>query len=321
MKKFIAILIAVLMLAAVTTAIVGAEDAVCVTANLDSVTKYNSSLVANTTGSVYISGGGLEIRTENKPYNLNGNPEDTEKYDPSKNSSRRHSLTAFDDGKVLPAGTYTVSIYVYENGQHLGDQLSHVSEIALTLHTADETDETLGYNHKTAKYMVKLFKANAADNSNSFAKSGVTEKVGNRTWGQYTATVTVSEPISQFAFWIKIDGESGENATYKTYVDNLSIYNEAGDPTPKPEADTSDTDAAAPDSEPSSDTQGTEQLPSASDTAKATDSATQASETESVSDTAAAEEELGCGASIGLGAMCVLATAGVAVVAVKKKKD
>ncbi len=319
MKKLIAIIISVLMLAGVMTVAISADDAVCVTSNLDAIEKYVGSLVQNNTGTVNISGKSLQINTQNATYGLNGNPEDAEKYQPDYyQGARRHKLTAFDDGKVLPAGTYTVSIWVYENGNHLGNQLSHVSELALSLHTAEETDDTLVFNHKTAPYLIKLFKANAADTTNSFTASGETQKIGNRTWGQYTATITVNEPVSQFAFWIIIDGDVGEMATINNYIDDLAIYNEAGDPTPK-ETEPAETDPVETDPV---ETDPVETDPIVTDPIETDpiETAPTDSANDTESDTDAADGK-GCGASIGAASAIVVLCGIGACVAAKKKKE
>ena len=322
MKKIIAILISVLMLAGAMSVIVSADDAVCVTSNLDVIEKYVGSLVSNNTGTVNISGKSLQINTQNAAYGLNGNPEDE---DPSKyrpeyyQGARRHKLTPFDDGKVLPAGTYTISVWVYENGNHLGNQLSHVSELAVSLHTAEETDDTLVFNHKTTPYLVKLFKANAADTTNSFTASGVTQKVGNRTWGQYTATITVNEPVSQFAFWIIIDGDVGEMATINNYIDDLAIYNEAGDPTPKetePE-ETEPVETQPIETQPV-ETTPVETQPVETTPVETTPVDTADSSVDTANDTEATQEK-GCGASVGT-ASAIIALCGLGVCTLTKKK-
>ena len=307
MKKWIAILVAVMMMASALTFAVSADDAVCVTSSLDSVEAMVGSLIANDTGTVNISGKSLKINTQNAAYGLNGNPETPDKYDANYNGSRRLKLVSFDDGMTLPAGTYTVSIYVYENGNHLGDQISHKSELALSLHTADETDESLAYNHANVENLIKLFPADENDTANCFEKSGVEQKVGNRKWGQYTATVTLAEAVSQFTFWIILDGDVGEKATISTWIDNLAIYNEAGDPTPKEEESSNNTESDdAPDTD-----DGTTTAPVTTEAPKNT--------TEAPTTDATDDEKGGCGAVTGIGAVCLVAIFGAAMLS--KKKD
>ena len=318
MKKLIALTVAILMLAgAMTVAVGAAEEAICVTSGLESVEPMVGSLVANDGGSVNMDGSqktSLRINTHNATYGLNGNPEEPAKYNEAYNGSRRLKLTSFDDGKVLPAGTYTISLYVYENGNHLGAQLSHKSELAVSLHTADETDESLAYNHATTANLVKLFPADANDSANCFSKSGVEQKIGTRTWGQYTATITVDEAVSQFTFWIILEGDEGEGKTYSTWIDNLAIYNEAGDPTPKEEESSDVTEESQ---ETPSKEQETTKAPSYGSTPSTDETKPAATEANT---SATADEKGGCGASVGVGVICLLAVSAAGVV-LKKKED
>ena len=310
MKKYLAILISAVLLISMIAALgTSAADPITVTHGLEDVEAMVGSLTKSDTGSVAIEGKSLKINTQRADYGLNGDPANTEQYKTTYNYARRTKLTAFADGMTIPAGTYTVSIWVYENGSHLGDQTDHKCEIAFTLHSEETTDDTLGYNHADLD-MITLFNATegsrAGTPENAFAKSGVTQKVGTRTWAEYTAEITVDETVSQFAFWLLGDesDEGGEGGTYSTWIENLSVYNEEGTPeTTTTEATTTAATTTA-----------------AKTTAKTTVTTTVA---EAVEDTTAEGESTGCKGSVGAGfaAIAVSGLTASAVIFRKKKED
>lgn len=267
MKKLLSVLILFAMLLSCTVLPVFADNAEAegfiATHGMEGLSGYfNSNLLkSDNAGSVNMDGGqklSLLINTDNKVYTLDGNPDDYEevngeqvsKYQPEKwHKSRRTKLASFADNVTIPAGEYYISVWVYTtNGdnvqntlENLGEE-NHKHEIAISLHTAAETDETLGHNHEDAATMVKLFKK-SNDNRLEMTRSGKTELVGNRLWEEFTAKITTTEEYSQFAFWLIGTADTGEQAKISTYVDRFSVYNEAtnaeleDDALPKAKAD------------------------------------------------------------------------------------
>lgn len=201
---------------------------------------YNSSLVKSDTGSVNMDGDkSLKINTDNKAYTLDGNPDDIDpatgesKYKPEQwHKSRRSKLTPFANNVTIPAGEYYISVWVYtsNNGnvqntlENLGEE-NHKHEIAISLHTATETDESLGQNHEEATALVKLFKK-STDSRVEMTRSGRQTTAGTRIWEEFTAKITTTEEYSQFCFWLIGVAETGEQATISTYVDAFSVYDE-----------------------------------------------------------------------------------------------
>ena len=207
------------------TPAVAGEHGLVVSNPLDSLVAMEGSLISTNSGSVSITGKSLLIKTQKASYSLNGNPEEEGKYLPEKwHNSRRTKLAGFEGQYSLPAGTYTVSVWVYESGIHLGNEAVHESEILFTLHAGETTDSSLGYCHEDAKIRIALFPVSANPAGKAFAPSGKTVKVGSRTWAEYTAEITTEKEYAGFCFWLAQYGETGEALTISTYLDDLSIY-------------------------------------------------------------------------------------------------
>lgn len=245
MKKLIAFALLLTMLLSCIVLPVAANDGEEVGFiayhNLQGISgNYNSSLVKSDTGSVNMDGDkSLKINTDNKSYTLDGNPDDIDpatgesKYKPEQwHKSRRSKLASFADNATIPAGEYYISVWVYtsNNGnvqntlENLGEE-NHKHEIAISLHTAAETDESLGQNHEEAAALVKLFKK-SDDTRVEMTRSGRQTTAGTRIWEEFTAKITTTEEYSQFCFWLIGTAETGEQATISTYVDAFSVYDE-----------------------------------------------------------------------------------------------
>ena len=247
MKKIISAFILCAMLLSCAVLPVLADDnteGFIATHNLEGLTgNYNSSLTKSDTGTVNMDGNkSLLIKTDRKTYTLNGNPDEFEevngeqvsKCQPEKwHKSRRTKLASFADNKTIPAGEYYISVWVYTaNGDNVQNTLEnlgnedHKHEIAISLHTASETDDSLGQNHEDAVAMVKLFKK-STDTRPEMTRSGKQQTSGTRVWEEFTAKITTTEEYSQFSFWLIGTADEGENATISTYLDSFSVYNEA----------------------------------------------------------------------------------------------
>ncbi len=207
------------------TPAVSGEHGLIISNPLDSLVAMEGSLIKTDTGSVHITGASLLMKTQSAAYSLNGNPAEEGKYLPEKwHNSRRSKLAGFDGQYSLPAGSYTVSVWVYESGVNLGNEATHETEILFTLHAAGTTDTALGYNHEDAEIGITLFPSSANHTGNVFAPSGKTQKIGSRTWAEYTAAITTDKEYVGFCFWLVQHGEVGESSTISTYLDDLSIY-------------------------------------------------------------------------------------------------
>ena len=263
MKKIISAFILCAMLLSCMALSVLADDSTqgfIATHSLAGLTgNFNSSLAKSDTGTVNMDGDkSLLIKTDNKAYTLDGNPDEFEevngvavsKYQPEKwHKSRRTKLASFANGVTIPAGEYYISVWVYiANGDNVQNTLenrgeeNHKHEIAISLHTASETDESLGQNHEGATTLVKLFKK-SNDDRVEMTRSGKQQIAGTRLWEEFTAKITTTEEYSQFCFWIIGTADEGEKATISTYLDSFSVYNEAtnseleDDALPKAKAD------------------------------------------------------------------------------------
>ncbi len=315
-KKLLAVFTSIILIMAMLAAVCTAADSpIKATHGLAGLEAVEGGLVKSDTGTVNMGQDkSLKIQTQNATYGLNGDPSDSSKYDANRFNARRTKLATFKDGTVLPAGTYTISVYVYKSATFLGNDLDHYSKIAFSLHGTDETDATVANKHMNCQ-LITLFnatKGTAVDNSNAkFAPSGVEEKVGTRTWVEYTATVTTTKAVNQFAFWLIGDETHGDSSTIATYIDELSVYNEAA----KPAESSSETSSSATESSTTSNT-------TASNTTSATtaDSTTSAATTSDATSDTTEENKNGCGASFGSAGILIGAVSAISVAVVSKKK-
>ena len=185
----------------------GGEDAV----------KANSSLIHANNGTNHeLSGYALEVKT-------------------GKNAStdrRTKLLPLTESGIALPAGTYTISIWMRHNSASSSDWITKGTtinaSILLKFYSASVTESGLSKDDHSANEGITvnvIANPNETNNYPSFVKTNdhatTNENNSTKDWYRHEATVTLTEPCTNMAFWM-CNSEVTDKDWY-AYLDNFSI--------------------------------------------------------------------------------------------------
>lgn len=183
----------------------------------ESAVKANSSLIHANNGTNHeLSGYALEVKT--------GKNASTER--------RTKLLPLTESGVAIPAGTYTVSIWMRHNPASSSDWITKGTaidaSILLKFYSASVTESELSKDDHTASDGVTvnvIANPNATNAYPSFVKTEdhTTTNENNQTkdWYRHEATVTFTEPCTNMAFWM-CNSEVTDKDWY-AYLDNFSI--------------------------------------------------------------------------------------------------
>ncbi|MBE6636299.1 MAG: hypothetical protein E7618_00670 [Ruminococcaceae bacterium] len=252
-KTILALTLALSLVLSFAALTVAAEEpiAICQYDEHSAPAYKGTGLIAKATGSV-LGESGTSVYA--KPFAAQGGFDAT--VASGQTGTRRSKLYSLSS--TVPAGTYTVDIYLYDRAGMLKVEGNNFG-LMLTLHGAEVTDDTLDYawNEESLTAFVGMIEHTAGTpeqdpsrgelvtdyfnyndgNKVTFTKTEETKPGTNgTTWIKYTAEVTLTTPVAKTAFWLyQFDaGYKCVSGADFVFIDGLTITPKAAPETQAP---------------------------------------------------------------------------------------